>query len=171
MSYTFRPARPDEAEAVYALYQSVIGTLFCTWNTAYPGREEVARDLSCRCLYVLAEDGQIIGALSVVPENELDHLPCWSDVPGAPGSPGAHREIARVVIARPRQGMGLAGQMVDAISALLAAEGCSAIRLSVAKINLPAAATYRKAGFRTVGEAILYGGAYLLMEKRLNPNP
>ena len=74
----FRKAEIREAEAIRALYQAVIGTPFCTWDESYPGETEIAGDLSAGTLYVLEEDHQTIGAISIVPENELDHFSCWS---------------------------------------------------------------------------------------------
>ena len=74
----FRKAETCEAEAIRALYQAVIGTPFCTWDESYPGETEIAGELSASALYVLEEDHQTIGAISIVPENELDHFICWS---------------------------------------------------------------------------------------------
>ena len=74
----FRKAETCEAEAIRALYQAVIGTPFCTWDESYPGETEIAGDLSASALDVLEEDHQTIGAISIVPENELDHFICWS---------------------------------------------------------------------------------------------
>lgn len=79
----FRKGRREEAEKILELYQSVIGSEFCTWNEFYPGREEIDADMSCGNLYVLTEeknpgDGgaygeeRIVGAASIVSENELD---------------------------------------------------------------------------------------------------
>ena len=156
----FRLARPEEASVVYALYRSVIGTPFCTWNEVYPGLPEIEADLWAGGLFVLAEGERIIGALSVVPENELDHLPGWTVRAGA-------REIGRVVTRLDVRGRGLAGLMVERIADRLRAGGCSALHLSVAEVNLPARKTYEALGFQTVAQVPLYGGTYLLMEKIL----
>ena len=64
----FRKAETREAEAIRALYQAVIGTPFCTWDESYPGETEIAGDLSAGTLYVLEEDPQTIGTISIVPE-------------------------------------------------------------------------------------------------------
>ena len=61
----FRKAETCEAEAIRALYQAVIGTPFCTWDESYPGETEIAGDLSAGTLYVLEEDHQTIGAISI----------------------------------------------------------------------------------------------------------
>ncbi len=157
----FRPAREWEKEQVFALWRAAVGGEFCAWDEEYPGREHLEQDYAAGNLYVLAEDGRVIGALSVVSENELDDFDIWQR------KDGAHREIARITVAGDCRGRGLAGHMVGAISMILWARGCSAIHLSAAKGNLPARKTYAKQGFAQMGEAELYGGEYILLEKLL----
>lgn len=146
-----------------SLYESAKADRFCTWNDYYPTMTEIAHDLETENLYVLTEGGRIIGALSVVPENELDGLDCWSSRDG--------REIARVVVDGACRGRGLAFEMVERIAAILGGRGCKAIHLSAAKSNIPAWKTYRKAGFAVVGEARMYGNDFYLMEKAIDIKP
>ena len=87
----FRKAEMCEAETVMGLYKAVIGTPFCPWNESYPGEIEIAEDLQAGTLYVLEEDREIIGAISIVPENEYDDFECWTVKENT-------REFARVVI-------------------------------------------------------------------------
>ncbi len=148
-------ALPEDAERIYSLYKSAIGTEFCTWNEAYPSMYELRHDTETNNLYVIAEHGSVIGALSVVPENELDGFEAWRS--------GTARELARVVIAPEHRGRGLALLAVGMISDILRASGF-AVHLSVATSNIPACRTYLRLGFSTVGEAELYGGKYYLME-------
>ncbi|MBR5752374.1 MAG: hypothetical protein IKX84_08280, partial [Clostridia bacterium] len=68
----FRQAGPDDAQAVLALYGSVIGTPYCVWDGSYPGEEEISGDLSAGCLYVLEDAGEIVGTVSIAPANETD---------------------------------------------------------------------------------------------------
>ena len=154
---TFRMARHCDAEQVLSLYQRARTGEFCTWNEYYPGITEVEEDLKTENLYVMTQDESIIGAISVVPENELDCFGCWSCREG--------KEIARVVIDHAYQGRGLALDMVQHVEAILRGKGCKAIHLSVVKTNIPARKTYIKAGFVAVGEADMYGNSYDLMEK------
>ncbi len=153
-----RRAYSEEADAVYDLYQSVIGSEFCVWNEAYPGREEIAADLSSDGLWVLADREELLGAISVVPERELDSFSCWTPVAGR------HCEIARVVVSPDAQGRGFSGEMLRSLLPILAAEGCQAVHLAVSVTNLPAVSVYRRFGFSRVGEAELWGGQYALME-------
>ncbi len=161
----FRQAAHDELSTVYALYQSVLGKPFCVWNALYPGMEEVRHDFETGNLFVLVEDDRIMGAASIVPENEMDHLPFWKT------SDGTEREIARIVIANAFQGKGLALVLVESIISVLKQRGCTAVRLSVAAGNVPARKTYIRAGFDVVGETDMYGGHYLLLEKAIRQRP
>ena len=103
---------------------------------------------------------KIIGAISVVPENELDGFDCWSCSGG--------KEIARIVIEKAYQGQGLSFEMVQRVESILQRKGYTSIHLSVVKSNIPAYKTYIKAGFVTVGEAQMYGNDYYLMEKAID---
>lgn len=156
----FRPAQPDDAEQVLSLYQSAKSGGFCVWSDSYPTMTEIARDLETNNLYVLTDGSRIVGAISVVPENEMDGFDCWSCKDG--------REIARVVIDKAYRGRGLSFEMVKRVESILREKGHRAIHLSVVKSNIPACKTYRKAGFAVVGEAQMYGHDYYLMEKAID---
>ena len=158
----FRMATQDDAAQVLSLYESAKSDALCAWNENYPSMTEIAHDLETGNLYVMTDGGNIIGAISVVPENELDGFDCWSCKGG--------KEIARVVIDKAYQGHGLSFEMVQNIVTILRKNGCKAIHLSVVKSNIPAYKTYIKAGFAVVGEAQMYGNDYYLMEKAINTN-
>ena len=158
----FRNARGDEADTVLALYRSVLGRPFCTWNEEYPGPEEVRRDLEAGNLFVLESAGGIIGAVSVAPENELDNVIPWL-------SRGIAGEFARVVIAPAYQGRGLARVLVADVLRVMASRGIETAHISVAKVNPPARATYRGLGFIAVGEKKMWGHDFLLCERPTVP--
>ena len=158
---TFRKAEKADLPQVAALYTAAIGTEGCTWNMDYPGEPELRTDFQSGCLYVLTEGAEIIGAASVMAENELDGLACWEV------TDGAQREIARVVIAGSHWGRGLAERMLRQLFALLKADGCSAVHLAVACGNGAAVRTYEKLGFTFLREHEMYGNRYFLCEKNL----
>ena len=160
-SLHFTTAKQSDAEQVHSLYQRAKGRGFCVWDDSYPTMAEIAHDLETNNLYVMTDGSKIIGAISVVPENELDDFNCWTCSDG--------KEIARVVVDEAYQGRGLALEMVQRVESALRKNGCKAIRLSVAKTNIPAYKTYLKAGFCVVGEADMYGSSYYLVEKTLLP--
>lgn len=153
----FRLAGQEDAGQVLSLYKSAQSGEFCVWNDDYPSITEIMQDLETKNLYVMTDGSKIIGAISVVPENELDGFDCWLCKTG--------REIARVVIDRAYQGRGLSFEMVHNIMSILREKDCKAVHLSVVKTNIPAYRTYIKAGFAVVGEAQMYGNDYYLMEK------
>lgn len=157
----FRTAFDEDAAEILALYKSMLGEPFCAWDESYPGEEDIKQDLASRNLFVMTDGTRILGALSVVSENELDGFSCWQC------NDGAHKEIARVVVSKELRGKGLAYEMVKNIIRILRQKRCSSIRLSVAKGNIPAQKTYKKAGFESRAEAELYGGEYYLFEKSL----
>ena len=142
------------------LYQKAKGGEFCAWDEYYPTIREVQHDLDTDNLYVLTDGRRIIGAISIVPENEMDGFCCWTEKNA--------REIARVAVDTDYRGNGLSFEMVQNIKPILRRGGYEAIHLSVVKSNIPALKTYIKAGFSIVGEADMYGNSYYLMEKAIN---
>lgn len=157
----FRRAEQAELGRVDELYRSVKGGKFCFWDEAYPGMEDIRHDFAADGLFVMLQGDRVIGACSVVPENELDALPFWTV------SGGDCREIARVAVAESFQGRGVAAVMVSSVIAELSRQGCRMVHLAAAAGNLPALKLYKKTGFSVVGETEMYGGRYLLLEKAI----
>ncbi len=157
----FRNAVQNEREAVHAIYEGVKGGEFCVWDDTYPTYLEIDGDLAADSLYVLEDQGQIAGVLSVIPENEMDGFNCFKV------KDGRHREIGRIAVALGYRGRGLAGIMVENACELLKKRGVSAVHISAAKVNIPARKTYARLGFEAAGEAYMYGADYLLLEKIL----
>ena len=160
----FRIARKDEAETILALYKAVVGMPFCTWDEVYPGMSEIRRDLAAGDLFVLEADGNIIGAVSVAPENELDAPGRWSACENA-------GEFARVVIRPAYQGRHLARLLVAGVLDELKKRGCDAAHISVAAENVPAQRTYRHFGFMTVGQEEMWGHSFCLCELNIRKEP
>lgn len=158
----FRKANENELGEILGLYKSMIGSEFCFWNEYYPGEEEIEHDFAAGGLYVLAEKGQIIGAASIISENEMSDYPFWKV------ADGAERELARVVIAREFQGKGLASELVKAAIDALQKQGCTAVHLAVDPTNIPANRLYARLGFQKTGEAEMYNKLYYLLEKNLS---
>ena len=135
-----RKANNAERCQIRMLYRSVIGTPGCTWDDSYPDEENLSADLNAGTLFLLVDDGNIFGAVSVVPVRELDGL-SWQ-VGGEDCC-----EISRIVIAPEHQGQGLAAAMLEMLFERLRKAGKSAVHLLVATENSPALKTYRKLGF------------------------
>lgn len=156
----FRPAADADRTALLSLYTAVRGSEFCTWDEVYPGMEEIEADLAGGGLFLLADGASLLGAVSVVSENELDGLDLWLLREGA-------FEIARVAVAPAAQGRGFGGQLVREAEAVLRARGGRAVHLLAAQVNLPACRVYRRAGYQLRGSCEMFGGSYLAMEKAL----
>ena len=156
----FRKARLSEAGAIMDLYRAVRGTPFCTWDGSYPGETEISGDLSSGLLYVLEENQELIGAISIVPENEIDDFDCWKVKENV-------REFARVVLRPDHQHKGLAIHLVEGVIRELQKLDAAAIHIAVAKDNIPAQRLYLKTGFDFRGEADMYGHSFFLCEKLL----
>lgn len=156
----FREAKKDEAQAINNLYKSVMGTIYCTWDDIYPGKIEIEEDLAADTLFVLERNSEIIGAVSVVPKNEMDAFDCWKARKNT-------RELARVVISPAEQGKGLSRVLIDGVILELRKTETVAVHISVAKVNIPAIKLYKKYGFDFCGEAYMYGNNYYLCEKML----
>ena len=158
MKLGFRNANENEAEKVLCLYKNALGGEFCVWSEDYPSMREIRHDMETGNLYVLTENEDVVGAISIVPD-DMDELGGWTSVDGT------HKEFSRVVIDRSCQGRGLASIMVLNIIEVLRNRGYKWVHLAVAKCNLPAYHTYLKNGFKEVGEEDIYGNRYILMER------
>ena len=150
---TFRKAEKQDLEAVFALYRSVVGKPCCVWNDDYPGWPEINEDFENGTLYVMSQGEALLGAISIVVQNELDGLTCWQKRDA--------REIARVVVAAGQQRKGIAQRMVTEIAAILKAQKVESIHLLVAKANPPAQNVYRKCGFQFLGSCFMFGHDYI----------
>ncbi len=157
----FKKADLSEKEAILALYRSVIDSEFTTWDDEYPDSDVIESDCTAGTLYVMADGDKLAGAISIVPENELDWLPLWNLRVKA-------REIARIAVSPAYQGHGLALEMLKEAEKILKESGCQAVHLLVACKNLPAYKTYMKAGYTVCGKCDLYGHTFYACEKKLS---
>lgn len=157
-----RQAKGNESAQILEMYRSAVGGRYCTWDEGYPGAFEIAQDLAAGTLYVLEDAGALCGAISVVPENELDGQECWTLRENA-------REFSRVVIAPAYRGKGLSRRLVGGVLDVLRGNGASAVHIAVARKNIPAQRLYAGAGFAFRAEADLYGHSFFLCEKCLVP--
>lgn len=159
-SAMLRPAKKEELPQVLKLYRSVIGSPGCTWDVFYPNEMTLQEDFASGNLYVLDNGKQLIGAGSVVPENELDDLTFWGISKNA-------REIARIVVAPIHQGKGYGKQLVSKLCKRMGEAGCEAVHLLAATQNPAACRLYERVGFRRKGKCNRYGHDYYAYEKKL----
>ena len=157
MNLILELAKKEELIDVKTLYSSVINTPYCIWNEEYPSDFEIDLDYKSDKLFVLKYNEQIIGAASIVPENEMDDKDCWTEVNNS-------CEIARIVIHKDYQGKGLAKILVSLLIEETKNLKYKSIHLVVHVDHIPAYKTYTGLGFKMVGSTFMYGHNYKLLE-------
>ena len=162
MNFTeeLRAADKEELPQIRKLYRSVVGLEGCTWDAFYPNEDTLLEDFEAGQLFVLRKGGQILGAGSIVPENELDELEHWQFRKNA-------MELARIVIAPAFQGNGYGKLLVKKLCDRLARSGCKAVHLLVAQENKPAQQMYQRIGFQNRGTCHRYEIDFFVYEKEL----
>lgn len=160
-------AQMEDADAVYALYHSLIDAPYSTWSEDYPTREDVQEDVSHGWTLVMRDaKGSIAAAIALLPgeqEPEFAEIAAWY--------PDVNRWAcpARLGVAMDHQGKGLARHMLRAAMDCARANGCDGVRFLVAKSNPVAQRSYAKLGFDICGEAEMWGERWLCYQKRLAP--
>lgn len=147
--YKIRLANESDVPALIDIYKSALDSPFCTWNINYPGEIEIKEDLESKGLFVLEKESEVIGAFSIIENNELDGLTVWSVKEPI-------KEISRVVIRKDYQGQHLSELMVQDAIDLIKHINYKAIHILVAKANIPAQKAYLKLGFKKVGETHMF---------------
>ncbi len=161
-----RKAENTDADDIFSLYRSLVGTKGCVWNDEYPSYEDVTTDIKNGSQYVVCdEDGRILAAAVALIEQEQNELNCWKAKLENPC------EISRVGVKQELQHKGLARFLVSGIEKELAAQGFDGVRLLAFIDNCSAVALYRSLGYAEAGEVEMYGlGRYLCFEKPLSKN-
>lgn len=154
------PAKKEDLRQILQLYRSVLGQPGCHWTIAYPNEATLCEDFRSGGLYVLRKGKAIIGAGSIVAQNELDDLKCWS-------YPQNAREIARIVIAPKYQGKGYGKYLINQLCVILDRSGIHAVHLLVSVQNNHAKNLYREAGFFSRGPVHRYDHDYYAFERKL----
>ncbi len=149
MRFTFSLAQQTDAAAVFALYQSLIGTPGCTWNEYYPDEALVTRDMETGSLYILKDErGALIAAASAGPDDELEELQWDMDHPC---------ELARVAVSISMQNRGVGSFLLQRVISAVKARGFDGIRMLVNVANPHALALYDKNGFQRLDTVRMYG--------------
>lgn len=157
----FRLAKKEEKDIILRLYESVKKNEYCAWDDEYPSQIDIIEDLSNNNLFVLDNGNDVIGAISIVSNNELD---CWNGWKIG----GKACEFARVVISPKYQGKGLSKELVYGVLDEIKKREYDTVHISVAKRNIPANRLYKSIGFDFVVEEYLYGEDFWLCEMNLS---
>lgn len=160
--YVIERARGEDADAIFALYHSLIDDPYGTWSEEYPSRELVEDDLANGQVFVMREEGgRIVSAIVCESSDEFEALAPWyEDV-------SSWAQLGRLGVARDVQGRGIARLMLAHAMEQARAQGCQAVRFLVGAHNVPAQRSYAKLGFDVCGEADAWEGHWLCYEKRL----
>ena len=162
MSYQITMATPRDSEGVLRLYREQIGREYCFWDEDYPGPDTIEADLARQGLFVMKNAaGEIIAAISVEEDADVDRLNCWTPAL----QPGG--EYARLAVAPAFQNRGLAQQMVIHILGVLKQRGFKSVHILVNRENVKAVRSYAHIGFRVAGECFKYHQHFLCYEKPL----
>ena len=159
----FREASEADLEGVMALYRSC--TAFCSthgndnWSDEYPCREFAEEDVQNHGLFVLEHAGEIIAAISLVPEDDWDELSCWQ----YDGS----CNLSRLCVKPQLQKLHLAERMMEEISALAKSRGYRSTRHGSLLSNVASNRLYERMGYENRGRASLYGHEYHCFERKL----
>ena len=161
-AWVLRPACAEDLPAVLTLYKEQIGRPHCVWTDGYPGEQDITTDFSAGKLFVWGKGTEIVGAVAVVSENELNELPFW-EIPGENAV-----ELARVAIRVASQGQGYAQRMLSQLLEVLRLNsllsGWKAVHLLAARENPAAVHLYEKLSFVRRGECAMFGNEYFGFE-------
>ena len=151
----------EDGEEILALYRTFINGA-ADWNEYYPNKESIEFDLSRNALFVMKNDkGEIIAAISIDEDKEVDELPCW-DRGLSPGG-----EFSRLCVRKDMQNKGIARQMIAYVLAIMRKEGKKSVHILVRTGHTAALSLYSSAGFRIVGECRLFDKDFVCMEAGL----
>ena len=154
-------AKEEDREEIRELYRMQIGREFCPWTEHYPADEEITFDLSRDALYVMREQGRIIGAISLEEDPKVDALDCWTKelLPGG--------ELARLAVHPEYQDRGLARKLLQFGMERWKEKDMKSIHFLVNRLNEKAIRSYAVFGFRIVGTCEMYEQPFLCYEKEL----
>ena len=160
--YVIERASDRDADAILALYRSLIHAPCSTWSEEYPSRKDVENDLACHAIYAARDrQGKLATVISVFEDDEMENMAPWyEDVT-------RWIEFARLGVARGHQGKGLARRMLSHAMEISRRKGYQAVRFLVAKSNPIAQRSYNKLDFNVCGEHEMWGHTWLCYQKRL----
>lgn len=155
-------AAENEIEEITKLYEQAKGSEYCTWDEHYPNIEITRQDLKRNDLFCMkTETGEIVGAISIDDDKEVEGLSCWSDKL----KPSV--EIARLVVKMEWQNKKIAAAMLEELLKVIADRGIKGAHYLVDKKHKKALSAYKKLNFERVGESTLYDGNWWCYEREV----
>lgn len=152
-------AASEDKEEILALYKTMLHGP-ADWDEHYPSEDTIDFDMSRNALYVMKNDlGEIIAAISIDEDEEVDKLHCWSIMPGG--------ELSRLCVRGDMQNHDIAKEMMRYAFDVMKKEGKKGVHILVRTGHTKALSTYGKLGFKTVGECHLFDKDFICMEIKL----
>ncbi|MCL2570425.1 MAG: GNAT family N-acetyltransferase [Firmicutes bacterium] len=144
-----RLARQGELETLKKLYKGIVDHLHeikevRIWYDGYP-MNILGEDMDKRQLYVVEEDGNLIGAVALTDDFTHEMHFNWK-------VKGKSIYINRFGVFMDYKGKGYARPFMNKIKEFAAENNCKSVRLMVNHHNAPAIATYEKSGFIWTGD-------------------
>ena len=161
MSLELRPARREELAFVMQMYNDARSFDGCAWDDDYPDGDILNDDFLSGRLYVFVSKNKIIGAISVLFDENLEEFECWKI------QSARSVEFARVVISKECVGQGYGTKMVSETLELLKRMEYDSVRILVSPSNPSAIAVYKKLGFDFLRVESFPYGDFWLCEKGL----
>ena len=154
-------ASPNDKSEILALYKTMLHGP-ADWNEYYPNEETIDFDLSRDALFVIKnENNEIISAISIDKDDEVDALPCWDKSLEPSG------EFSRICVRKDMQNQGIARKMIEFVFDVFRKEGKKGVHILVRTGHEAALALYGKIGFKKVGECNMFGKDFICMEVKL----
>ena len=158
---TINIATTEDKNEILALYKTMLYGP-ADWNEYYPNEDTIEFDLSRDALFVMRNDrGQIIAAISIDKDDDVDNLSCWNKEI-APGG-----ELSRLCVRKDMQNQGIGKEMMRYAFEILKKQGKRSVHILVKNGHVAALSSYTSLGFRTVGNCNLFEKDFICMEMEL----
>lgn len=157
MNKIYTASQEDKRE-ILNLYRTMLNGP-AEWNEYYPNEDTIEFDLSRNALFVMKNNvGQIIAAISIDEDENVDRLSCWSEelMPSA--------EFSRLCVRKDMQHQGIAKEMIRYVFEILKKQGKKGVHILVKAGHKAALSLYGSLGFQVVGESSLFGKDFICME-------
>ncbi|MCE5343093.1 MAG: GNAT family N-acetyltransferase [Eubacteriales bacterium] len=150
----------DESE-IWTLWSACAASSQCLWNDDYPTRSILCFDLENRWLYVLCDENQLIGSVTLMPTDDLEKF----------SLPFQEKEkvavMTRLCVQPTLLRRGYGSLLLNRTEQETRARGAKALHLLCDVRNAPVLALYHKADYQQLCDVRLYGDHFYVLEKVL----
>lgn len=158
---TITIATREDKEDILKLYKTMLYGP-ADWNEYYPNEDTIEFDISRDALFVMKDEvGNLIAAISIDEDKDVDNLPCWD----AELSPAG--ELSRLCVRQDMQYRGIGKEMMRYGFHVLKNQGKKGVHILVKTGHEVALSAYSSLGFKQVGECVLFDKTFVCMEMSL----